>query len=430
MSRSIAACTAAVLALVAGAILILTEPRDEARADDRGGRDRAASPFPHDATFTTLITASLPTFGLAGDRAGRLYVSARSLQPGAPGLIWRVDPRNPSLVLVGTVPAASGAVTSSLNGLALDAAGDVFVAEGVSGRVFKLTPDAASPPSASVFGTGLPGSLTIAFDRSGALWVTDGVTNQGRVWRVPPTGGAGVEVFRIPPLTNDLGVGRGVTRSPVGPGLPPTVGLSVATGLAFEPDGDLLVSDLARGAIWKVEFNRDGSLKSPTGCDETYTAPNTLCLSNVLIAHPLITAAGQIALDRAGNIWVSVVDRNAIAVVTTDGRVQEIFRNPVDPTTGRRNSADASVGNDHILEFPTVPVLIGDRFYVANLDSDVQDNSPNSGGELSGEAGAAGPLRGKISCMDQDLLIPGMRLPVGADGHGRDDDGECDDRDR
>ena len=102
----------------------------------------------------------------------------------------------------------------------------------------------------------------------------------------------------------------------------------MANGLAFNKKGDLFNIDTARGALWKVEFDRHGKLKSPTGCDTTFTA-NTLCLSNIFVAHPILEGGDGIALDREGNIWVDANERNAVAVVTQDGKVIEIFRNPV-----------------------------------------------------------------------------------------------------
>jgi sugar lactone lactonase YvrE len=86
-----------------------------------------------------------------------------------------------------------------------------------------------------------------------------------------------------------------------------------------------------------VEFHRRGELKSRTGCDTTFTA-NTLCLDNVFVAHPYLEGTDGIALDRAGNIWNSANERNAIVVVTKDRDVVEVFRNPV--VAGLRNSAD------------------------------------------------------------------------------------------
>jgi len=50
--------------------------------------------------------------------------------------------------------------------------------------------------------------------------------------------------------------------------------------------------------------------------------------------------------------------------------------------------------------------LLGDKFCTANSDGNRRDNSPNAPGEIP----ALGA--GKISCMDQPLKIPGMRLPI------------------
>ena len=88
--------------------------------------------------------------------------------------------------------------------------------------------------------------------------------------------------------------------------------------------------------------------------------------------------------------------------------VVEVFRNPVN-AAGLRNAADTAEGNKHILELPTSPFLHGRKFCTANSDGNRRDNSPRSAGEINGGAGGA---RGKISCMDQELPIPGLTLPV------------------
>ena len=148
-----------------------------------------------------------------------------------------------------------------------------------------------------------------------------------------------------------------------------------------------------------MRFDRHGQLASPTGCDTTFTA-NTLCLSNVRVAHPLLEGADGIALDRAGNVWVDANERNAVVVVTRDGGVIELIRNPPDAATQLRNAGP--------LEFPTSPFLLGDLMCSASSDGNRRDNAPNSAGEIGG----AGQPRGKISCLDQRLRIPGLPLPV------------------
>jgi hypothetical protein len=216
-------------------------------------------------------------------------------------------------------------------------------------------------------------------------------------------GGVGRDVRTLPPgLITVTPTARNAALNTVGcpPPAPPCVLGSqplVANGLAFNHQGDLFVADTARGAIWKVEFDRHGNLTSEIGCDTTFTS-NTLCLNNIFIAHPILEGVDGIALDRAGNIWASVNERNAIAVVSKDGRVAEVFRNPL--VSNLRNTGP--------LEFPTSPFLSGKLFCTANSDGDRRDNSPNSAGEIK----PAGPQRGKISCMDQELKIQGLPLPI------------------
>ena len=76
-----------------------------------------------------------------------------------------------------------------------------------------------------------------------------------------------------------------------------------------------------------------------------------------------------------------------------------------------RNSADSAEGNRRILETPTSPFLLDKRLCVAQSDGGRRDNAPNAAGEVN-SGNAAEVARGKISCMEQELRVPGMRLPV------------------
>ena len=396
-----------------------------ARADD----DRDA-PLPSNVTFTTKIVTPLAIEGLTGDASGNLYTTGRAAV-GTPCPVWQISLANPTLVVVGLIPNPTGCNPS---GITFDAYGNLYVADAASGGiVWKVaSPDALTPPLAAPFATGVPGTNGLAFDRDGNLWTGDGTTGQGRVWKISSSGGACeptftgcVEAFRIQPMSNEVnlvagigGVGRDarslppgtITVTPTSRNAQNTLGSQplVANGLAFADQGDLYIADTARGAIWKVEFDRRGNLQSKTGCDTTFTA-NTLCLDNVFVAHPYLEGTDGIALDRAGNIWNSANERNAIVVVTRDRRAVEVFRNPLNAAR-LRNSADTAEGNKRILELPTSPFLLGKVFCTANSDGNRRDNSPNTAGEVN----SAGPVgaRGKISCMDQALQIPGLPLPV------------------
>ena len=389
--------------------------------------DEDKLPFPKNATFTTLITTPRAIEGLTGDNHRNLYVGGSGAPPCP---IWQINLNNPKLIEVGRVIPASG--NCGFSGIAFDEADNLYIADGAAGTIYFLNPSAKNLPIAAVFATGVPGTNGLAFDRRGNLWTGDGTTGQGRVWKITSPGANCaasppvncVEVFRIQPMSNEVnldangvgGVGRDIRTLPPGTitvtpttrNAANTLGSQplVANGLAFNKKGDLFNIDTARGALWKIEFDRYGNLKSPTGCDTTFT-DNTLCLSNVFVAHPILEGGDGIALDREGNIWVDANERNAVALVTRDGRVFEVFRNPVN-SNGLRNSADTAEGNKRILEFPTSPFLTGKVFCTSQSDGNRRDNFPNTGGQVS----PAGPEIGKISCMDQELKIPGLRLPI------------------
>ena len=394
--------------------------------------------FPRKPTFSTLVTTEFSVEGLTGDRTGNLYMAGRTVTNNTPCPVYRVNSvaGAASLAIVGFIPDpdGAGAVLCGPTGLAFNDIGTLLVADGAAGAIYTLVPNDSTRPTATVFASSVPGTNGIAVDRDGNLWTGDGTTGQGRVWRISPSGGdcaaqtGCVEVFRIQPLANEVnldatgtgGVGRDVRSLPPGTitvtpatrNAANTAGSQplVANGLAFVPSETdkrkgqdhsavLYVSDTARGAIWRVEIMRDGSLKSRTNCDETFTQ-NTLCLENIFVAHPILEGADGIALDREGNIWVDANERNAIAVVTDDKQVIEIFRNPLDQMTRLRNTGP--------LEFPTSPVLLGNLFCTSNSDGNRRDNSPSTAGEIGGP----GQDRGKISCMNEELKVPGLPLPV------------------
>jgi sugar lactone lactonase YvrE len=374
-----------------------------------GAQAQAATPIrpaAPDASFTTVFKSTVGIEGLTADRRGNLYVAGRG-DTSCP--VTRVPAGGSTPELVGTIAAPCGPA-----GLAFNAGGRLFVTNGDT--VVALTPNAANPPVATVFATGVPGANGIAFDPDGNLWISDGTTAQGRVWRVGRGGGAGVEVFRVQPMASDVnvvngvgGVGRdprslppgSITITPTARAAADTAGSQhlVANGLAFTDDGQtLFVGDTARGAIWRVELGRHGELRSPVGCDTTFTA-NTLCLDNVFVAHPYLEGVDGIALDRVGNIYAAANERNAIVVVTPERRVIEFFRNP---------AGTAQLRNQGPLEFPTSPFLTDRKLCITQSDGSRRDNFPNTGGEV----GPNLPERAKISCLDQRLAVAGLPLPV------------------
>jgi sugar lactone lactonase YvrE len=342
--------------------------------------DHDVRPLRPDATWTTVFKppAGIGIEGLTNDKRGNLYAPGRVAN--APCPVFKVSGSTNSVV--GNLPAPCNPA-----GLTFGPDGRLYI--GDSGRIMVLRPDATTPPTAEVYVSNVvPGSNGLAFDRRGDLWVTDGGTAQGRVWRIGRDR-VPVEMFRIQPTANDVvdaalgisGIGRDnrglppgtITITPTGRQASNTAGSQhlVANGIAFTKHGDAVVADTARGAIWLIRLDKHGRVMSRTGCDTTFTA-NTLCLDNVLVQHPYLDGADGIVLDDDDNVYVAANERNAIAVVTDKGRSVELYRNPA--------GADR-LRNAGPLEFPTSPVLVGRKLCVTNSDGGRRDNFPAAAGE-------------------------------------------------
>jgi sugar lactone lactonase YvrE len=334
-----------------------------------GHDDDHVRPLKADAQWTTVFKppAGVGIEGLTADRRGNLYTPGRGVVPCP-------------VFKVGTGVVGNIAAPCNPAGLAFGPEGRLYVTNGDRIVVFK--PDAAAPPTAEEYATGVPGANGVAWDERGDLWVSDGGTAQGRVWRIGDDR-TPVEMFRVQPLANDAqpgGVGRDnrglppgtITIAETGRQASNTLGSQhiVANGLAFGRDGTLYVADTARGAIWRVALDRRGRVVSSTGCDTTFTA-NTLCLDNVLVQHPYLDGADGIVLDDKDNIYVAANERNAIAVVTRRGDSVEWFRNPAGADRLRHAGP---------LEFPTSPVIAGRRFCTTNSDGGRRDNFPAAPG--------------------------------------------------
>ena len=151
---------------------------------------------------------------------------------------------------------------------------------------------------------------------------------------VGPNGGVAEAAVRIDKYVRTLSDGKFQQQT-------------VANGLAFDANGVLYVADTARGAIWKVVIGLDGKGGKPV----------------LLTQSPLLEGADGLALDRAGTLWVTANERNAILTVTSAGQVREVAKN----------------GSQGPLEFPSAIVIVGERAYVSNYDQPRRDNLDGNG---------------------------------------------------
>jgi len=266
---------------------------------------------------------------IAVDHKDRLYACDR-----ISGNVWRIDPKNPKLIVVGRVQerdVGGKKVRANVSGIVFDAAGDLYLTAGGFNEVLRirgrnLDPD--EPGVAQTFATETDGANGIAFDKNGSLYVSGG--RNGRIYRTGPEGGRAQVLTQIPLHTRVLPDGK-------------TEQAITANGIVFDKQGTTLyVADTARGAIWKIAISADGKAGQPA----------------LLTQSVLLEGADGPAFDPQGNLWVAANERNAVVLVQPDGRVFDVQKND-------------SKGP---LEFPTSVVFVGATAYVSNFDTPRRDN--------------------------------------------------------
>ena len=115
--------------------------------------------------------------GITSDIDGNLYIGENT------GNIIRIDPLTGKTDVVGKVEADGEGI--GLFGIKFDHEGDLFVATGGRGQIWKLDKEdisAASPGKAKIFKSGLKFTNDIAFDNFGRMFVADSIN--GILWEV------------------------------------------------------------------------------------------------------------------------------------------------------------------------------------------------------------------------------------------------------
>src|SRR4051812_10312662 len=134
--------------------------------------DSGKAPTP--LSFSTLITTPLGIEGLTSDYQGNLYAPGRAAA-GVACPVYQVPLDNPTLRVVGNIPAPSATTACAPSGLAFGPDGQLYVRQS-AGNIYRSTPNATTPPTATVFASNVPGNNGLAFDWNGNLWTGDGTT--------------------------------------------------------------------------------------------------------------------------------------------------------------------------------------------------------------------------------------------------------------
>ncbi len=128
-----------------------------------------------------------------------------------------------------------------------------------------------------------------------------------------------------------------------------------ADGIEIDSQGNLYVGNFGDGAVHKITFNEDGSVK-----DNKVWAKD---------ATQLKTTDGMI-FDKNGNLYIADFSANAIAKVTPDGKVTRIAQSP------------DSDGFNGELDQPGEPCIWQDKIVISCFDLVTGPDKVNTGHEM------------------------------------------------
>jgi serine/threonine-protein kinase len=200
---------------------------------------------------------------------------------------------------------ASSAQFNAPNGVAVDAAGNVYVADSGNSRVRKVT---GGNTVSTLAGAGqLDSPRGVAVDRSGNLYVTDTVNN--RVRKITPDGTVTTLAGSDSPGLGGGGLadGQGTAaqfRSPI--------------GIAVDQAGNVYVADTGNNRIRKI--TADGRVSTMAGSGDAGSGG----FADGPAASARFNAPRGVAVDSSGNVYVADTLNERIRKINPSGMVSTI----------------------------------------------------------------------------------------------------------
>ncbi len=350
------------------------------------------------------ISASIYPVHLAADPAGNVYFVDQ-------GAVLRLDAKTGILTLVagtgsigysGDGGPATSAQLSAPQGLALDSAGNLYIADGA--RVRKVSGGVITTVAGNVTvlgGDGGPatdavmGAVDVAVDSAGNLYIADSVHQSIR----KVSNGV---------ITTIAGNGTQGFSGDNGPAT--SAQLSNPNGVAVDAAGDVYIADEYNNRVRKVS---SGIITTVAG-----TGTQGFSGDNGPAASAQLSDPTSVAVDSAGNLYVADFQNQ---------RVREVSNGVITTVAGtgiRGFSGDNSSATSAQLYFPvSIAMNSADNLYIADLynarvrrvSKDVistiagngqasfsGDNGPAVNAELNGATGVALDSAGSLYIADQN----------------------------
>ncbi len=326
--------------------------------------------------------------GLAVDAAGNLFIAdssnhrIRRVSPD--GIISKVAGSEFGGFFSGDGGPATNAAVAFPRGLALDTAGNLFIADTLNFRIRRVSPDGIistvagngterfSGDGGAATSASLVRPQAVAVDAAGNLFIAD--TFNHRIRQVSPDG----------IISTVAGNGRGGFSGDGGPAT--NASLVFPEGLALDAAGNLFIADAFNDRIRQV---------SPDGIISTVAGNGIRGFSGD--GGPATNASldpDGLAVDAAGNLFIADFGNGRIRRVSPDGIISTVAGNGIRGFSGDGGPAtDASISFPHDLALDAA----GNLFIADSSNHRIRRVSPDdiistvAGDGIHGFSGDGGP---------------------------------------
>lgn len=283
--------------------------------------------------------------------------------------------------------AATSAELSFPDGVAVDASGNVYIADTGDNEIRKVSPggvitriagdgsDCSTPPSCGDGAPATSAELTspqgVAVDRAGNVYIADSGDNEirkvskGTISRVAGTGS---------PCATAPSCGDGGSAT--------SAQLSFPAGVAVDSTGRLYVADDGDNEIRRVSTS--GAISRIAGNGSACTSPPS-CGDGGAATSATLGSPDGVAVDSRGNIYVADDLDNEIRRISTSGTITRVAG------TGAACSAPPSCGDggsatSGTLDYPDALAVdpAGDVFIADTYDNEIRFVAPGASAAVAG----------------------------------------------
>jgi sugar lactone lactonase YvrE len=255
------------------------------------------SPSPVSALSVSLGTI----WGVANDAEGNVYLSSSDLSS-----VFRLDSTGQLTLVAGNSRAgysgdgalAAAAQLNAPRGVAVDTAGNVFVADMGNGRVRRVSPSGiiTTVPGA----THLQSPFAVAVDGAGNLFVAEFDGN--RVLRISLSGD----------VTAVAGNGTRGFSGDLGPAI--SAQLNAPTGVAVDAGGNLFIADYGNARVRRVD---------PDGTIATVAGGGNSRQEGIPATDAQLLSGLGVALDSRGNLYIAE-EYGGVQKISSDGTITTV----------------------------------------------------------------------------------------------------------